>query len=110
MTEQITVCMATYPGGFKNVGNAVRSLLKQSLSVNELILHVNGTERPPNLPKDPRLIVHLSKTNYADNGKFAHIADVTGFILTADDDIDYPHNYVERMVSCLLYTSPSPRD
>ena len=97
-SEQITVFMATYPGGFENVGNAVRSLLRQSLAIGKLVLHVNATRRPPRLPKDPRLVVHLSEKNYADNGKFAHMSATIGYVLTADDDIDYPHDYVERMV------------
>ena len=98
ITDPITVFMATYPGGFDNVANAVRSLLQQSLAINKLVLHVNGTRRPPRLPKDPRLVVRLSETNHADNGKFVHMSGTHGYILTADDDIDYPHDYVERMV------------
>ncbi|MGB2071164.1 MAG: glycosyltransferase family 2 protein [Poseidonia sp.] len=97
-TDPITVFMATYPGGFDNVADAVRSLLQQSLAINKLVLHVNGTRRPPRLPKDPRLVVQLSETNHADNGKFVHMAGTQGYILTADDDIDYPHDYIERMV------------
>lgn len=96
--DPITVFMATYPGGFDNVGNAVRSLLQQSLAIGKIVLHVNGTRRPPRLPKDPRLVVHLSKENHADNGKFVHMAGVKGYVLTADDDINYPANYVERMI------------
>lgn len=97
-SDQVTVFMATYPGGFDNVGNAVRSLLRQSLAIGKLVLHVNGKSRPPRLPKDPRLVVHLSKENFADNGKFVHMSGTEGYILTADDDINYPHDYVERMV------------
>ena len=52
-TDPITVFMATYPGGFDNVADAVRSLLQQSLAINKLVLHVNGTRRPPRLPKIP---------------------------------------------------------
>lgn len=96
--DPVTVFMATYPGGFDNVGNAVRSLLQQSLAIGKLVLHVNSTRRPPRLPKDPRLVVHLSKENHADNGKFLHMAGTKGYILTADDDINYPPNYVERMI------------
>ena len=58
----------------------------------------NEQRRPPRLPKDPRLVVRLSETNHADNGKFVHMRGTEGYILTADDDIDYPHDYVERMV------------
>ena len=99
ISDPVTVFMATYPGGFDNVADAVRSLLQQSLAINKLVLHVNGTNRPPRLPKDPRLVVHLSEINHADNGKFVHMTGTHGYIVTADDDIAYPHDYIERMVN-----------
>ena len=98
-SADITAFMATYPGGFDHVGNAVRTLLRQSLPLSRLVLHVNGDRRPPGLPKDKRLEVILSKENHADNGKFAHLDDVVGYVLTVDDDIRYPSDYVERMLT-----------
>jgi len=98
-SADITAFMATYPGGFDHVGNAVRTLLRQSLPLSRLVLHVNGDRRPPGLPKDERLDVVLSKVNHADNGKFAHLDGVVGYVLTVDDDIRYPSDYVERMLT-----------
>jgi len=97
--EPVHVFMATYPGGFDKVGDAVRSLLTQSVPIESLTLHVNGTTRPPNIPRDPRVSVALSEINHADNGKFLHMEGKTGFFLTVDDDLDYPIDYVEHMVA-----------
>ena len=97
--DDITVFMATYPGGFKSVSKAINSLLKQTRSIDRIILHVNSDKSPPNLPNDSRIDVRLSKTNYADNGKFRYMNEFDGYFLTVDDDICYPPDYVERMVS-----------
>ena len=97
-SNNIFVFMATYPGGFSKVGKAVNSLLKQTRDITKLTLHVNGTDLPPNLPKDPRLEVITSETDYADNGKFKHMLNHSGYMFTVDDDINYPEDYVEKMV------------
>jgi glycosyltransferase involved in cell wall biosynthesis len=97
----INVIMATYPGGFATVGKSISSILNQSLNIDKLILHVNGTEKPPDLPSDKRLEVVLSKKNFADNGKFNYLKDLEGYFLTIDDDINYPYDYVETMISHL---------
>lgn len=99
--DSVTVFMATYSGGFRTVGKAVQSLLSQTRAVDKFILHVNGKEKPPNLPEDDRLEVVLSAINYADNGKFKHMTNHNGYFITADDDICYPNDYVETMISNL---------
>jgi len=96
--DEINVFMATYPGGFRTVGKAIKKLLKQSLTINNIILHVNGNLSPPNLPTDKRLTVIQSDKNLADNGKFRHMSQYSGYFLTVDDDINYPHDYVEKMI------------
>jgi glycosyltransferase involved in cell wall biosynthesis len=96
--DEITVFMATYPGGFKTVGEAIQSLLNQSLPINKLVLHVNGDSSPTKLPNDERLEVILSSSNDADNGKFKYMPSYSGYFFTVDDDINYPSNYVERMI------------
>jgi glycosyltransferase involved in cell wall biosynthesis/tetratricopeptide (TPR) repeat protein len=97
--NEITVFMATYPGGFETVHKAVDSLLNQTLQVDRVILHVNSDQSPNNLPNDPRLEVRLSETNEADNGKFKYMREYKGYFFTVDDDICYPMDYVERMKS-----------
>lgn len=96
--DKVYAFMATYPGGFGKVGKAVSSLLEQSMEIGLIILHVNGDIEPPNLPKSERLKVILSKEDLADNGKFRHMEGLTGYFFTVDDDINYPNDYVEKMI------------
>ena len=96
--DKITVFIATYPGGFEHVGDAIRSLLNQSTEPDRIILHINSNKRPPRLPKDTRLKVIFSEENYADNGKFVHMNNYQGYFITADDDINYPYDYIETML------------
>ena len=49
--DKITVFIATYPGGFEHVGDAIRSLLNQSMEPDRIILHINSNKRPPRLQK-----------------------------------------------------------
>jgi glycosyltransferase involved in cell wall biosynthesis/tetratricopeptide (TPR) repeat protein len=96
--DKIYAFMATYPGGFEKVGKAVSSLLEQTMQIDLITLHVNGNKKPPNLPKSERLKVILSKEDLADNGKFRHMEGLSGYFFTVDDDINYPNDYVEKMI------------
>ncbi len=97
--EDILVTMCTYPGGFSTVNEAVSSLLfEQTLPISRLKLTINGGEMPEELPDDSRLEVILSKEDVTDRGKFIQIGNHNGFVITADDDIKYPSDYVETMV------------
>ena len=98
VSGNIYAFMATYPGGFQHVGDTIRTLLNQTMPIRKITLHVNSKKRPPRLPKDARLEVIQSSKNLADNGKFAHLTNIEGYILTVDDDINYPPDYVEKMV------------
>jgi glycosyltransferase involved in cell wall biosynthesis len=96
--ENITVFMATYPGGFKTVADAVQSLLNQTKKIDRIVIHVNSTKPPDTLPNDSRIDVRLSEENHADNGKFKYMQEFDGYFLTVDDDISYPTDYVEKMI------------
>ena len=98
-SDEISVFMATYPGGFKTVSDALNSILNQTKKVDRIILHVNSNKPPENLPNDSRIEVRLSESNDADNGKFKYMNEFNGYFLTVDDDISYPTDYVEKMLS-----------
>jgi len=98
--DEISVGMATYPGGFSTLSNTVKSLLDQSLPITRLHIHVNGQTPPPEMPPDERIKV-IQGTDLTDIGKFSAINGLTGYIFTVDDDIEYPHNYVEKMVEAI---------
>ena len=62
-------------------------------------------------PDDPRIEVHgSSDVNMTDIGKFEVASMVEdGIVLTVDDDIWYPPNYVEDMVAAVQrYTGAKP--
>jgi glycosyltransferase involved in cell wall biosynthesis len=103
-TEQVNVFMASYPGGFAQIRDTVECLLNQTIPITRLTIHVNGSKIPSNLPEDPRIKIINSDQNYADNGKFAHLIGVSGYILTVDDDINYPPDYVEKLIHGIEYT------
>jgi glycosyltransferase involved in cell wall biosynthesis len=101
--ESVTICMATFPGRFSVIGKAVESLLNQSIQPTKILIHVNESDRAPPLPDDSRIEVHCSPDeNLTDIGKFKMASLVSeGYILTVDDDIIYPHDYVESHLSWL---------
>lgn len=100
-TDGIHVFMATYPGGFDKLNDTVDCLLNQSMNFDKMIIHINGSKRPKDIPSNPRIEVRYSEINYADNGKFVHLAGASGYILTVDDDIRYPFDYIEKMVNAV---------
>jgi hypothetical protein len=102
-TGPITVCMATFPARFKQTPEAVASLLEQSMPPDRIMIYVNEADAVPGLPDDPRIEVFGSEdVNLTDIGKFEVASMVEdGIVLTVDDDIWYPPNYVEKMVSAV---------
>jgi glycosyltransferase involved in cell wall biosynthesis len=97
--DPILVTMCTYPGGFGTVAESLNHLLNnQTVPISKLILTVNGGELPEDLPDDTRLEVKLSKSDVTDKGKFIEIKNHEGYVITTDDDIQYPEDYVEKMV------------
>lgn len=102
-TVPITVCMATFPARFKQIPVAVASLLEQSVAPDRIMIYVNEADGVPGLPDDARIEVYGSKdVNLTDIGKFEVASMVEdGIVLTVDDDIWYPSNYVEEMVAAV---------
>ena len=95
--DQITVGMATYPGGFSTLAETVASLLNQTTPISRLNIYLNGEKSPPPLPNDSRIKI-IRGPNLTDIGKFSAISGHSGYILTVDDDIEYPNDYVEMMI------------
>jgi glycosyltransferase involved in cell wall biosynthesis len=97
----VTICMATFPQRFHQIGNTVKYLLTQTHPPDEILIHVNESSTPPKLPKDKRIKVHLSPDeNLTDIGKIKMVDYAKpGIIILADDDLHYPEDYVETMVN-----------
>ena len=101
--DEISVCMATFPARFNVIGRAVESLLNQRLPPTRILIHVNESDTPPPLPDDDRIEVYCSPDeNLTDIGKFKMTSLVdSGYVLTVDDDIIYPEDYIELHVAWL---------
>ena len=101
-TRQVVAGMATVAGNEAALFRAVNSLLPQ---VDRIDLYANTFERLPALlqghPK-LRCVIDREGTRYGDAGKFWGLQDCVDTIyLSCDDDIDYPPDYVQRMVEVL---------
>jgi SAM-dependent methyltransferase len=101
-TRQIVAGMATIAGNEGALFQAVNSLLPQ---VDRIDLYANAFEQLPALlqghPK-LRCVIDREGTRYGDAGKFWGLQDCADTIyLSCDDDIDYPADYVSRMVEVL---------
>jgi hypothetical protein len=101
--EEISVCMATFPARFSVIGKAVQSLLDQRLPPTRILIHVNESDIPPPLPDDDRIEVYCSPDeNLTDIGKFKMTEKVNqGYVLTVDEDIIYPEDYIESHIHWL---------
>lgn len=80
---KVVVGMATMPGREKYLQRAIASLDKQ---VDEIYLYDNGVSE-----------------DLTDNGKFWGLTQINEpcYYFTCDDDIIYPHDYVQVMVSAI---------
>ena len=89
--------LATIPGREESLARTVASLLPQ---IDRLNVYLNGIDTIPDCLRAPHVHVawRSEHGDHGDAGKFwwCHQDDV--YILTCDDDIVYPHDYVARVV------------
>ena len=87
--------MATFPARFSVIGKAVQSLLDQRLPPTRILIHVNESDVPPRFPTMTGLKFIAHRMKLTDIGKFKMTEKVSeGYILTVDDDIIYPEDYM----------------
>ena len=94
--SRITAYMATMPGREQALRTAVRSLAPQ---VGYLYIMSNIMDGVASTyqPEFPNVILQLCE-DIGDRGKFYHADIWDGFVLTVDDDILYPPDYVQTML------------
>lgn len=89
--------MATYPGRKDIILDSVKRLLPQ---VDKLNLCLNEfTDIPLELKDLDKLNPFIPNKDYKDMGKFLHNYNDNDYVLLVDDDIIYPDDYVETLVS-----------
>lgn len=91
--------------------NRIESLIKTVDSIydqcDELNIFLNDFygEIPPRFLEN-KINLYFSDNRFGDALKFARLKDSDGYYLTIDDDIIYPENYVDYMVSrCKEYSN-----
>ena len=107
MNETITVNVASIPGRGLQLYRTVKSLLPQCDHIN-IALNVDqyvgrGYERLESnynalykLFQDPKVNYIISDNTLGDGARY--LFDNTGWLLTVDDDIEYPPTYVQDMI------------
>jgi glycosyltransferase involved in cell wall biosynthesis len=97
--EKITATIATIPDRLDTLVMTINSILPQ---VDELRIYLNDFPKIPPFLIHPKIKLQQSDISgsLADNGKFFW-EDIEGYHFPLDDDILYPHNYVEVMINMI---------
>ena len=94
----VSACIASYPPRREKLREVVERLLPQ---VDQLYVYLNEYEAAPDFLRHSRIVTELGgkARDLRDNGKFHFMAKLPlGFVLTADDDIAYPPDYVQTLI------------
>eukprot|EP00929_Paragymnodinium_shiwhaense_P120142 TRINITY_DN92032_c0_g1_i1.p1 TRINITY_DN92032_c0_g1~~TRINITY_DN92032_c0_g1_i1.p1 ORF type:complete len:708 (+),score=26.87 TRINITY_DN92032_c0_g1_i1:128-2251(+) len=104
-TGHVVVTLATSLARQWQTHLAVDSLLHQTLNVTCVIVILNGFDAVPSHWKEnERVAYYMAPTDLGAAGNFFDSSFLGRFKyhLTADDDISYPDNYVERVVEQII--------
>jgi len=95
----ISVCLASFPPRERKLKKVVECFLSQ---VDDIYVYLNDYKVVPAFLNHPRIHVKLGDDAYGDlrdNGKMYFMDTIpNGYCFTVDDDINYPDNYIERMI------------
>ena len=92
----ITAHIASLPERVKTLEKTVNSLLPQ---VDYIFVSLNNYEEIPFFLNDNKIISTLCDNSLGDAAKFLRVNDFHGYVFVCDDDIIYPDNYVDYMIS-----------
>ncbi|MFO1151152.1 MAG: hypothetical protein U1E62_22475 [Alsobacter sp.] len=98
MKKKIRAAMATYPGRGRAVVDAVTSISSQ---VDEVLLVANEYSAGNFFSVPNNVKVIFPETDLKDTGKFCGSYDDQDYVILCDDDIIYPEDYVDVMLSKL---------
>ncbi len=94
-----SVCLASFPPREKKLKKVVECFLSQADSI---YIYLNDYKKIPAFLDHPRIHVKLGNDAYGglrDNGKMYFMDRVPhGYCFTVDDDINYPDDYIEKMI------------
>lgn len=105
--NRVIMSMATMPERVEVLKNTVNSLLPQC---DELHIYLNNFTNIPEFLQDFKIICHLSNLcegDLGDVGKFYGLQNKIGYLFSVDDDLIYPPDYVQKMITGIKkYNSP----
>lgn len=95
--DLVTASLASIPSREPLLRDTVASLLPQ---VDKLNVYLNGYAQTPSFLDHPKIEVARSQDHgdRGDAGKFFWSDQIQGYVLTCDDDILYPPDYVSQLV------------
>lgn len=93
----ITVMIASIPIREKMLEKTVESIRKQSFKVDNIKISLNNYKTIPKFLDISEVI--LMDNRLTDANKFYMADKFSGYLLTCDDDLIYPSNYVAYMIS-----------
>jgi hypothetical protein len=111
-SPRIILSMTSFPGRINEVPFALHSLMKQTMKPDEIILWL-GIDKFPNKDRDlPDTLIHMKKRGLI----IKYVTDIRSFtklipalntypediIVTADDDIYYPRDWLEKLYKSYL--------
>lgn len=99
--DKVTASVASIPGREESLKDAVNSILHQ---VDQLQVYLNNYDSVPDYLLNDKIKVFLSKDHLGDlgdSGKFFECDKINGYHITIDDDLIYPDNYVESLISAI---------
>jgi hypothetical protein len=103
MSEKTIINVASY-NRIESLINTINSIYDQCDVIN-IFLNDHTGEIPKKL-LDSKINLFFSDNSYGDALKFAKLMESDGYYLTIDDDLIYPPNYVNYMVSrCKEYSN-----
>jgi hypothetical protein len=96
MSEKRIVSVASY----KRIDSLVKTIESIYDQCDEINIFLNDHEGgiPPQF-LDEKINLYFSDNRYGDALKFAKLMDSDGYYLTIDDDLIYPPNYVDHMIT-----------
>lgn len=99
----ITAQLATIPGREQSARRTIASLINQvdSLTVTYNHPDLEITDAFADAVREfnqEKLRIRLADNSLGDAEKFVDVEKLTGYVLTCDDDLIYPVNYVQEMI------------
>lgn len=100
MKNKIIVNIASQPKRTNGLVRRIKEFLPQCDKINVCIEDSDTiNEELWKLEKNDKVNFHFTHKNLGSNGKFFCVADSNGFYITVDEDICFPVDYVEKIIS-----------